>query len=111
MIIKMEVIDWWLFYAQRQIIMHIQAGNKFSKRYQKNKKKLHKNEGGVGKPEQLRLTATGNVGEVGKDEIFIIFVTATIINLHEIVFHVQESWHYTKRQPTVVHGKTFCIIA
>jgi hypothetical protein len=77
----------------------------------KTKTKLHKNEGGVGKPEQLRLTATGNVGEVGKDEIFIIFVTATIINLHEIVFHVQESWHYTKRQPTVVHGQTFCIIA
>ena len=35
MIIKMEVIDWWLFYAQRQIFMHIQAGNKFSNRYQK----------------------------------------------------------------------------
>ena len=42
MIIKMEVIDWWLFYAQRQIFMHIQAGNKFSNRYQKNKKKQKK---------------------------------------------------------------------
>lgn len=43
MIIKMEVIDWWLFYDQRQIFMHIQAGNKFSNRYPK---KTHKNEGG-----------------------------------------------------------------